>query len=438
MKKLFTLSITILALTSLVFAQADTSKTISSKKGWKFGGGLPAIAYDSDTGFKYGALANFFDWGDGSWYPNYLRSIYLEATYTTKGSGIFRFIYDDKKFLNSDIRFVGDIGYFTESALDFYGFNGYESNYSYSFEDKTSSDYKSRMYYRLNRKQIRGIFDFQFPLYENKLRAVAGYSFYQVNISSVNVDNLNNGKDEADKLPAISDSTSLYQSYINNGIIKTDQKDGGFINQIKTGLVWDTRDNEALPTKGIWTEAILIGSMDIPDFNYGYLQFVATHRQYFSLIKDRMSVAYRLVYSGRIAGETPFYMLPYYMNTKEIKDGFGGSKTIRGVLRSRVVGDGVAFGNIEWRWRFLNTKIGSHDFYIAMSLFADAGTVTQKYNFQKPTNFEAHNNESIHLGYGGGIRFAFDQNLIVAVDYGMALDEQDGSSGLYIGLGWLF
>ncbi len=437
MKRILTLSILFVALTTFVFAQTDTTKVLSNKKGWKFGGGLPAIAFDSDTGFKYGALAYINNYGDGSWYPNYQAQIYLEATYTTKGSGIFRATYDDKKFLGSNVRLIGDIGYFTERGLDFYGFNGYEANYNSAFADELSADYKSRMYYRIERQQIRGLLDFQFPIYENKLRAVAGYSFYGINVAPVNVDKLNKGKAESEMLPAIADSTSLYQSYVEGGIIGADEKDGGYINHLKTGIIWDTRDNEALPTSGIWSEVLLIGSVDAKNTNYSYLMATATHRQYFSLIKDRMSVAYRLIYSGKIAGDIPFYMLPYYMNTKEIRDGFGGSKTLRGVMRNRVVGDGVAIGNVEWRWRFFNTKIGSHDFYIALSAFADAGIVTQKYNFVKPTNFYQAD-EGIHLGYGGGIRFAYDQNMIVAVDYGMAKDKQDGSSGLYIGLGWLF
>ncbi len=433
MKKIFTLSILFVALTTFVFGQADTTK----KEGWKIGGILPTPAFDTDTGFKYGALAYINNYGDGSWYPNYLAQIYLEATYTTKGSGIFRVTYDDKKFLGSKIRFIGDVGYFTERGLDFYGFNGYEANYNSAFSDEESTDYASRMYYRIERQQVRGLFDFQFPIYENKLRAMAGYTFYGINVAPVNVDKLNKGKSDENKLPAIADSTSLYQSYVESGIIETGEKDGGYINHLKTGLIWDTRDNEALPTKGIWSELLLIGSIDAKNTDYKYLMATVTHRQYFPLIKDRMSLAYRLIYSGKIAGDIPFYMLPYYMNTKEIRDGFGGSKTMRGVMRNRVVGDGVAIGNLEWRWRFLNFNTAKHEFYIALSAFTDAGVVTQKYNFTKPANF-FQADEKLHIGYGGGLRFSYDQNMIVAIDYGLANDKQDGSSGLYIGMGWLF
>ena len=46
--------------------------------------------------------------------------------------------------------------------------------------------------------------------------------------------------------------------------------------------------------------------------------------------------------------------------------------------------------------------------------------------------------DKLHLGYGAGFRFAMNQNFIIAVDYGMAANKQDGTSGLYIGLNYLF
>ena len=46
--------------------------------------------------------------------------------------------------------------------------------------------------------------------------------------------------------------------------------------------------------------------------------------------------------------------------------------------------------------------------------------------------------ENFHSGYGAGLHIAMNQNFILAIDYGRALSEKDGSSGLYIGLNFLF
>ena len=95
------------------------------KKGWTFGA-LPAIAYESDIGFQYGGVVNFYNYGDGSTYPKYMHSIYLEWSRTTKGSGINQFTYDSE-YLIPGIRVTAEASLLTEKALDFYGFNGYES-----------------------------------------------------------------------------------------------------------------------------------------------------------------------------------------------------------------------------------------------------------------------------------------------------------------------
>ena len=46
--------------------------------------------------------------------------------------------------------------------------------------------------------------------------------------------------------------------------------------------------------------------------------------------------------------------------------------------------------------------------------------------------------EAMHISYGLGFRLAMNQNFIIRCDYGMAADDRDGDSGVYIGLNYLF
>ncbi len=82
----------------------EKSKADSIKTGWNFGG-VPVVAYDRDIGFQYGALVNLYNYGNGSRYPMYDHSIYLEYSRTTKGSTITQFRYDsdqsDQGYKNS-------------------------------------------------------------------------------------------------------------------------------------------------------------------------------------------------------------------------------------------------------------------------------------------------------------------------------------------------
>ena len=59
-----------------------------------------------------------------------------------------------------------------------------------------------------------------------------------------------------------------------------------------------------------------------------------------------------------------------------LSEGLGGSKTIRGLLRNRVVGDGFLYGNAELRWKMVHFKFINQNFYLGTNYFFDAGMVT--------------------------------------------------------------
>ena len=104
------------------------------KTGWKFGGALPAISFDSDLGFQYGALVEFFNYGDGSTYPDYFDHTYTEVSHYTKGSGIYRFMYESNHLIPG-VHMTSDLSYLPDQANHFYGFNGYESVFNKDWMD---------------------------------------------------------------------------------------------------------------------------------------------------------------------------------------------------------------------------------------------------------------------------------------------------------------
>lgn len=418
------------------------------KTGWTFGA-LPAVSYNTDLGFQYGGLINLYYFGDGSTYPNYMHSVYAEVSRYTKGSGVNRLFYDSE-YLIPGIRITSDLSFLTEKALDFYGFNGYDAAYVPAFEDEEDPDYLSRMFYRHDRQMFRFTTDFQGALSGDALRWVAGFGIINNKVGSVDIESLNKGKDEADKLP---DVPGLYDRYVSWGLIDENEQEGGWANHLKLGLVYDTRDFEPNPMQGMWTEVVLFAA---PAFlgngDFGYTKLSATHRQYFTLVEDRLSFAYRLNYQGTLTGTVPFFMQPYMISSFTLSsnhDGLGGSKTLRGVLRNRVVGDAVAFGNAEFRWKFFQTMLLKQDLYLALNAFADAGQVLKKIDIPDhselpvingfvPENVFREDEESLHVALGAGLKIVMNQNFIVSVDYGKPLDVRDGNGGLYIGLNYLF
>ncbi len=438
-----------------VYSQTDTTNVDNTtaeetkqevKTGFGFAA-IPALAYDSDMGFLYGVIGTVYHYGDGSNYPMYNHKLYLEWSRTTKGSGKNIILYDNRTLIPNG-RMNVEVSYFTEQALDFYGFNGYKSYFGDEYLNADDAEYISRLYYRHDRKMLRLKADFQGKLYGDNWRWLAGIVHYGIDIKSVDLETLNDGKDGDDLLP---DTAALYDKYVEWGVIPEAQATGGNTNIVKLGVVYDSRDNEHSTTKGIWSEAIILTAPGFLGNEFSYTKISLTHRQYFNLYKKKVTLAYRLNYQGLIGGEIPFYMMPFYFRSKDTKDGLGGSKTLRGIKRNRIVGDGAVLGNIEVRYKFLETVLLNQNFSITLSGFTDAAQVVQMHAFNtdgvtagygntRDENIEEldYSAESIHISYGLGLHFAVNHNFIVAVDYGMAGNPQDGSSGLYIGLDYLF
>jgi len=436
--RIFTITILIILFCS-VNLLAQSEKTIT---GWSFGG-VPAVAYNSDTGFLYGIVLELYNYGDGSYNPDYLYTIAPTWTRTTKGSGVNEIFFDSKYLLPKDMRITAYAGYLTEQALPFYGFNGYASDYNLAFEisddendDYDAALYKTRVYYRHERKITKITADFQKQILGDNLRGIAGFGYLNFEIGTVDIDKLNEDQDSVDMLP---DVATLYDIYVDSTWIQADQKEGGRNNYLKFGVVYDTRDNEPNPMSGIWTEALLTQSAGFVGSDFTYTTLTMTHRQYFTLIPKNLSLTYRLGYQGVVAGDAPFFALPFYQSSYKVEEGLGGSKSLRGIMKNRVVGNAVGFGNLELRWKFLRTVVFNQNLYLALNAFVDGGTVLTPYsNAAYDPDTIGGPEEKLHLSYGGGFRIALNENFIIAVDYGLAADKQDGSSGLYIGLGYLY
>ncbi len=441
MKKLLLITAFVLG-TSILFAQDEVTKT-----GWKLSGLLPTVTFDSDLGFQYGGLIDLSDYGDGSRFPGYNHHLYFEISRFTKGSGINRFYYDSDKLLKGIMTFV-DVSYLSDQAYDFYGFNGYDAIYNASWVDDSNTDeaYLSRMYYKYDRKMFRAKIDLQGKLAGDKLRWSTGLTLLNFKIADVDIAKLNDGKDPEDQLD---DIPGLFQKYKDWGIIPDEEQDGGFVPTLKAGLVYDTRDNRPNPMKGIWEEAVLEMAPEFLGAESSFVKLSLTHRQYFTIVAENLSFAYRLNYQATIAGHAPFYYQTQVLTTElksAMSEGLGGSSSMRGILRNRVVGDGYFLGNAELRWKFSRFQIGNNNFYLGLNTFLDFGRVTQKIDVE-PINTEFSlltsdyfepDSEKMHYSYGAGFRVAMNENFIVKCDYGRAVDERDGKSGLYIGLNYLF
>lgn len=462
------------------------------KTGWNFGI-LPSIAYDADYGFQGGVLTNVYYYGDGKQYPEYIHSLYFEAAYTTKHHGIFRFNYDSK-YLIPGYRLTLDATYLPDAMCDFYGFNGFQSKYNSAWHswnknpDKMpfKEDYRTRVFYKYKRDLIRVAGDIEGTIYKNlKWNAGLGVVGYLIDDCDINM--LNGKNTYTDTLPrwgqkALNPNEELlYDKYKTWGLIGDDEKNGGWHPYVRVGLTYDTRDKRQGPNKGIYTDLFFTYSAAFnaaygqqASAGYNHLQFNFTFRHYVPCYYDknginRVTFAYRLGLQNNIAGRSPFYM-NNYLNTLFIQrvyyEGLGGGNSVRGMMANRILADGFAFANIEFRFRIVDFDIKHQHFYIGLNPFFDMGVITQPYNLDKLVEYHTHGNystlrESVaaagdnyddyfttdpkriyypHMTAGVGLKIGMNENFVLSADWGMPIDKQDNAkyANFYVKMGYLF
>lgn len=440
--------VAILLASHKIMAQGDV------KTGWNFGA-LPSVAFDADLGFQYGALTNIFYYGDGSTYPEYMHSIYAESAYTTKKNGLFRLDFDSRSLI-PDHQLTIDIAYIPDAMCDFAGFNGYQSVYNAEWSDDESADYRSRAFYKYRRNMFRATADIQGSL-SDLVKWNIGCGAFIFDVSDVNIGKLNRGQSDDKKLP---DIDGLFEKYRQWGLLKPNETDGGFFPYIHAGLSYDSRNFSSAPSSGIWADAFLTYTASFGDrSNFNSLKLNANFRQYISIGTPRLVFAYRVGAQFSLAGDTPFYMSGYH-NVLQLKrvlyESLGGSSSMRGVMRCRVLSRGFALANIEMRIKLVNFDVGSQHFYVAVNPLVDVGMVLQPFDIDENKvreavastgdnvddyfKFDKSDIYKPHASGGMGLKVAMNENFIFSVDWATPFNEQDNGkkSNLYVKMGYLF
>jgi len=460
MKKLL-VSALVLALGFSAFAQEEEKEM---KKGWSFGL-LPTATYSVDNGFQAGAFGDVYYYGDGSTYPDPLHKISWEGSYFTHSHRMRLYLAYDSKYLIPNMRVNASVTYMTDPLYSLWGFNGAAATQNYDVWSNRNQDQAipasatdptltNINYYGMSRKMLRVLANFQGQIVPH-LNWAAGVNFWKWDLGAMK----DNGVKVGDERRYYNTNATLYNFLTNAGVITEAEKNGGLALELNAGLVYDTRDIEAAPNKGIWAEAYLNGNV----LNQRYLKACAYFRHYISIPihipAGEPVFAYRLAWQQTIAGETPLYMIqnnPLLVQRNMISEGFGSSNTIRGLRENRILAEGMAWANLELRVKLVNFKLFNQYFYIAVNPFFDAGIITKQYKadalakiavdgkiydptFNTLTGttdpiYDASKAGSIVYSGGAGLKIAMNQNFIVSADFAKCFTP-GMDAGLWIGIG---
>jgi len=397
------------------------------KDGWNFGP-LPCISYNSDLGFQYGVCADIFNYKGV--FPDYRQRFYVEASRYTGGQTLAHAQFDSR-YLIPKIRTTFSASYQYDPMFLFYGISGLEK-----YRPEMDSNKETRTaYYNYKRWMVRVLTNFQGPIVPG-LEWTAGLNFWSYGLGDIDMEK----KYDSDN--------TLYHDMKEAGVFKNKEAEGGSLFELSAGLVYDTRDNQSAPLKGIWGEVFFMGSPDVFGTGYNYLKLAAHFRQYISLGTDRVVLAYHLAYQGIIAGQAPFYhqqsISTLYLR-QTCTDGLGGINTIRGMMAQRLVGDNYFWGNLELRVRLFNFNLFKQSWYVATNPFLDGGMLTRLY---KGEELSAYYNRPIeelkkdalrfHTSAGIGLKLAMNRNFIVSAEYARPFSSDDGTNTVYVALNYIF
>ena len=384
------------------------------KTDWKFTP-MPNISYNTDIGLNLGAFCDFFYYGDGSVYPNFLHHAGFSGAFATKGSW-FLHGYFESVALIPGMRVSASATYRDAQANNFYGYNGTASFFDPALE--LNKDTRTA-WYTNRRRFVRAAATVQGQVAPS-LQWLAGAVFRHVMVSDFDLKNYDSCK-------------SLYLDYIQRDLIHADEANGGSSLEFKVGLSYDTRDIELSPRKGIFAECYLVGNTDLSRWKYNYAQLVLQWRHYVSVFPKRLVFAYHLGLQHTVAGEIPFYNIneiatPFYVY--EENSGLGSRYTVRGFRYNRIAAAGYAWANIELRFTPFSFDLFKQHFDIVFNPFLDLASITKTYRIQQQGSQITH---PVMASAGMGAKLQMNTNFILSVDFGKGFDPQ--LSDFTVGMG---
>jgi hypothetical protein len=204
--------------------------------------------------------------------------------------------------------------------------------------------------------------------------------------------------------------------------------EGGFVNTLRAGIVYDTRDFEPDPSDGVFLEYTHERSSRAAGSHYEFNRNHASARFFYSPFPRTFE---KLVLAGRFAGietngEAPFFEYARFWGTEVNQTGLGGRTTLRGYKQERFIAPAMAYGNLELRWKFASLDFGSQHFDFQLVPFYDVGRVWDESRLMNLIDYK-HSR-------GLGLRIPWNQATIIYIDYGVS----DESRQVFINFNHIF
>ncbi len=176
--------------------------------------------------------------------------------------------------------------------------------------------------------------------------------------------------------------------------------------ELRTGLLYDTRDEESTPTRGILLEGMWATSVG----DHRYDRFLVSARGFIPFGEfDQWVLGLR--HTTELAtGHPPFYVAYERLTTWYLEDGFGGERSLRLQPPGRYVAPNRSVASVDLRKKVLDVPMPASPFRLWILGFADVGRLWREGERPSLTN--------LHWSGGVGTRFQMSKATIFGLDVG--------------------
>jgi outer membrane protein assembly factor BamA len=202
--------------------------------------------------------------------------------------------------------------------------------------------------------------------------------------------------------------------------------------QLSFGWLWDSRDHELAPTRGMLHEItwrFVPGTATEKGLAYGGLNLTA--RIYHALLGEHLVLAGRLLLD-LLVGQPPFYELAAHGGLFP-KPAPGGATGIRGVPLHRYHGKVKLLANIELRSKLLPFTVYGQRFNLGAMVFCDTGRVWADLD---PSEELDGTGVGLKVGLGGGLRLQWGETFLLRGDVAWSPDARP--VGIYVDVNHVF
>jgi outer membrane protein assembly factor BamA len=181
--------------------------------------------------------------------------------------------------------------------------------------------------------------------------------------------------------------------------------------ELRGAVLYDTRDEEASPSRGVFLQAIGARALKGPG-DFGYTRWAFGAGEYAPVGLETVLAFRQAVQLTQ--GSLPFYIAYERLTSWLPEDGFGGTATLRQNIQGRWLGPNTALASVDIRHKYWDTAIGISPIRLWLVAHADVGRVWNK--------AEQFRWSGLHSGYGIGAIVQFGRASLFGLELGWSPD----------------